>query len=286
MNIYPQLLMAVVLAASVVYGQVGRADVLALYNFNGSTVTPTNNPVWTSSTAAAGATPSDMTFGSGLGVQSPAVASSLVSNATGVYILDGAYGTPSQTDSLIVFGGLTSASSTTAAITAGDFFGFTITPASGSSINLTNLTFDWARTHSTNGIPTDWFLTVGSATASPPSQIAATVFLPVSTGGIWSSGTFALSGSISEATTFRIYGYSTTSLSPSSTRSMAFDNITLNGVVVPEPSTLMLAGLGISSLIPFAMRRLRGRKSLAGGDRSSSDENDPGASNLYPAESQ
>jgi len=30
MNIYPQLLMAVVLAASVVYGQVGRADVLAL----------------------------------------------------------------------------------------------------------------------------------------------------------------------------------------------------------------------------------------------------------------
>lgn len=287
MNGHSNLLTAIVLAASVGYGQAGRADVLALYNFTGS-VGPNSPAMGSSHTPNANWTTGTFTPGSGLGYGASGTTVFSVLTPVGG-------GTPSNLQSWVSTGtvspnsnlfaiGTTLFSDATAssAWSNGRFFSFWVKPEPGTTGTLTDISFDVRENSSASGanafaVYANGVL-VGGTTISTRTQSWRSVTLSQVNGFSLTAGA---------TTTFSVVAFvSGTTNQGSVTRASQFDNITLNGVVVPEPSTLMLAGLGISSLIPFAMRRLRGRRSFADDDGSSSDENNPGASILDPGESQ
>jgi len=292
-----KLLSAVVLAASVVYGKVGTASpvfsgTLALYNFSNATVSPNNPGLGSAVTGVvSGSTfwnPGDFSVASGLNWSSTVVDGGsnpvVVSSAATSFINTGTFWGTQPTARVKAFmigaNGIANTTSGSAAFAAADWFGFTIAPAVASgTVTLSSLSFDYAYNNASSG------------------QTAFAVYLngtPIAGGSVtgitrvaqtWATQTLSLTNAPAITSTGTVQ-IATWGGGGSTTRYTAIDNISLSGAVaVPEPGTLMLAGLGISSLIPFAMRRLRGRKSLAGDDGSSSDESDPGALGHDSAES-
>jgi len=146
------------------------------------------------------------------------------------------------------------------AISGNDYVEFTLTAGLGYEMDLSSLTFNFARNNSS--APNQIFVrssidSFGSNlyTSSFPSTIPNYNSANISL----SAGSFQnLTGSV----TFRIYAYhgsgSTSLGSP-----LYLDNLTLNGitapVVIPEPGSLALGGLG---LLILAVRP-RGRRRLA-----------------------
>ncbi len=141
------------------------------------------------------------------------------------------------------------AASATAAVTNGVFFSFTLEPDTGYVMNLDSLQFKASRGGAST--PRGWVVRSsldGYATnidsADIPTQRPT-----------WTDYSLNLSGSlyqnISGPVTFRFYVYS-----PAAGSTIEFDNITLNGTVVPEPSAWALAASGL--LLVLACRRRRG----------------------------
>ena len=137
---------------------------------------------------------------------------------------------------------------------ASDYWGFTLTADAGSSLDLTSLTFDYGVGHNDGGT-SDFGYRVFT-------KVDGGAFTSIATGGVASASYTAgdwsgqASGNIdltSLATTvdggnveFRIQMWSS---SASGGAIQAFQNITTNGAVVPEPSSIALLGLGGLALL-------------------------------------
>jgi len=133
-----------------------------------------------------------------------------------------------------------SSGSTTAAnaVTNASYFSFTVDPTSvGATFSLTNLTFDAARGGS--GSPRGWV--VRSSADSFATNLGTSDIGTVRS--TFTNYSVSLTGSsfqdLTGPITFRIYSYS-----PSTLSSVEYDNITLNGVAIPEPSSLALLAAG------------------------------------------
>ena len=233
-----------------------RADVLALYNFDGmnsannALVNATNGivgPAVTALNMSAGDFGRNRTVANGgtipdAGYQD--VSWTIVSPAT-------AGGTAPE---MSVFPG--GNDGLTGSQTIGYYINFTLAADSGFVMNLSSFAFDLGTQNnrgiagiqtSALGFSTDGSTSIGlSGNASPGFSIAGT--------GAASVQTFDLSGASYQGLsdiTFRMYIYS-----PATGNGVRLDNITVNGLVtaVPEPSALAL-GLMASGSILFLRRR-------------------------------
>ncbi len=145
-------------------------------------------------------------------------------------------------------------------VTNNDYYAFSITPAGGYKLNLSNLSFDFAigTTGSSNGIA---FFVRSDAEAT---DFTTTLGRAGTTANSFSSATVSLAGTdfqnVTAAITFRIYAYdrgsTSNTISASAYAGFYFDNLALTGqaVLIPEPATLALLSL---SLMPLALRRPR-----------------------------
>ncbi len=156
------------------------------------------------------------------------------------------------------------------------YFQFTLSPTGGQLLNVTSLSFNAVAATATTTANREFFVEsdkTGYGTSSGNVLYGAGTQSALAPGGgiNWSStlipfntGTYSeklfsvdLSGNsllqnISDSVTFRFYiGTDTTS------QNLGFDNLTINGIVipVPEPSAVTLLGLG--SLALMAVNRLR-----------------------------
>ncbi|MFT3990742.1 MAG: hypothetical protein QM680_04970 [Luteolibacter sp.] len=156
--------------------------------------------------------------------------------------------------------------SLSASITAGDYYEFTITPDSGSSITFDNLTFLAAYFNAAGGSVGDSYATtsityylmadiigftaadvIGSATKTGLQNV--TTWAAAAAAGNVQSLSIDIANSafasdfenITGPVTFRLYVSDTNA----SGRNAAIDSVALNGIVaVPEPSAALLGGLG------------------------------------------
>jgi hypothetical protein len=140
----------------------------------------------------------------------------------------------------------------TAAIANNAYFQFTIAPDSGMVLNLTDLTFNAAR--GGGSTPRGWAMTtsVGGLTTVIASSDIGTQRPD------WTPYTVDLSGpafqDLSGPLTIRFYAYS-----PASGSTIEFDDITLNGAVVPEPHGAALLLIGMVGFLFLRRTRRRDR---------------------------
>jgi hypothetical protein len=129
------------------------------------------------------------------------------------------------------------------ALTNNKYFEFTITPNAGFLLDLTSLTFDAAR--GGGGTPRGYV--VRSSLNSFATDLATADLLTVRP--TYTPVSIDLSGfaDAAGAVTFRVYSYS-----PGAGSSVDYDNITVNGSVVPEPATGLL---GVSGIVLLTVRR-------------------------------
>lgn len=130
------------------------------------------------------------------------------------------------------------------AIADSTYFSFTITPEVGQSITLSSITFD---AMAGTGGPSDrqFYLMsdktgyLSSAVLASASTVTGSPLLPYNTSTFDQNFSADLSGSefanITDSVTFRIY-----IATPDTSQNIGFDDITLNGAVIPEPSSLVL----------------------------------------------
>jgi len=136
------------------------------------------------------------------------------------------------------------------ALTAASYFSFTLTPNAGQSLDLTTLSFDAVAGTAgpsdrafyvladKTGYTTAGLLLTGDTTTGSP-------LIPYNTTTSDQLFSVDLSGNnlfqnISDSVTFRVY-----LRTPTSSQNLGFDNLTVNGTVVPEPSVYALGGLGL-----------------------------------------
>lgn len=160
-------------------------------------------------------------------------------------------GVGNPTPALTVVSTLTDGATQSAAVTAEDYFTFTLSPASGGSFSLTSLTFDYAN-YSTDGtFPATTFF-VRSSVNNFSANTASGVTALASSDGVFANAAVTLSAATFQNVTtpieFRIY-VSDGTTDPD--RGAALDNIILNGTAVPEPATgfSLLSGLGLLGLL-------------------------------------
>jgi len=142
------------------------------------------------------------------------------------------------------------ANSAAAAVANSVYFSFAIAPEAGKTLGLTNLTFDAAR--GGGATPRGWALrssvdgfAADISSADIPTQRQTFTPYDISLGDPQYQG-------LSSSVEFRFYVYS-----PSSGSTVEFDNITLNGTVVPEPAGIALIALGAMGCWPLLRRRKR-----------------------------
>jgi hypothetical protein len=211
-----------------------QAAALFTYDFNGTSTNAETGTQYAPSSVVAGLTASNVTDSSGN-------LTLTIGSGTAVGYVNNFL--------LVNPNGVTSLNSTF-------YFGFTVTPDSGMTLNLDSLTLDAARAGgSTRGFQirssADGF--VGNLVISPSSAILS------SQRPTYTSYTVDLSGAAFDSVAatsleFRVYPFGGTNLF------IDYDNITLNGAVsssaIPEPSTVALLA-GFSILVISAARRRR-----------------------------
>ncbi len=237
--------LSLVLAAGVTTGlaTAASAAVLSQYTIpNDTTLTPT--------TEAAGVAASNLTDG-GTGTfggldRTIGSDSSNLTSSTGVTVQGSAvFANGTSSGAVARKGYPTSFSSPVTASTR--YIQFTLAPESGTTISLSSITLDAAKggTSSTRsfrlGYSTDGFTTA--------TDLGGADF--GSTPGAWAFGNFSFDVSAitalqttSNTVTFRLFGKV-----PGDNTQIGYDNITINGSVVPEPASLALLGLGGLGLI-------------------------------------
>jgi PEP-CTERM motif len=165
---------------------------------------------------------------------------------TSVTIPDTGHGNPAPD---ITVGAGTTPGDAPSAISGNDYFTFTLTPVS--AVNLTTLTFDTAVTGTVTG---SYFLQAAVGAGSF-SNVGSTVNYSNSS---FATQSISLSASqfqnLTLPVTFRIYIYD----NKSGSMNDLLDNVTLNGVAVPEPSTWAMMGLGAGLL--GAVQRFRQKR--------------------------
>ena len=132
-----------------------------------------------------------------------------------------------------------------AAVTANDYFTFTITPNAGFALNLTNLTFDIAN-FTNDGTFSAISFFVRSSLNGFASNVGVTQSVLAGSNGTFQNANISLTGATFQNVTtsieFRIYLQDNVT---DPDRGGLIDNVTLNGVAaVPEPGTYMLLGVG------------------------------------------
>jgi hypothetical protein len=152
----------------------------------------------------------------------------------------------------------TDSSTQSGAVTANDYWTFTITPNAGFTLNLSSLTFDYANYTNDATFPTENFFARSSINGFS-SNLAAAVTATVASAGAFSNASIDLSGAsfqnVATPIEFRIYVYDGTT---DADRGALLDNIVLNGTAVPEPGTWLLLCLG-AGLLGTAQRFRRKR---------------------------
>jgi len=138
------------------------------------------------------------------------------------------------------------------AITNNDYFKFTLTPNATFLANLTDLFFDYSGTGTSSIENTSTFF-VRSGADNFAADIGTTVLAGQFAGNsVFRRQTIDLSGAsfqnLTAAIEFRIYVMN--SVTATNDGVARLDNITLNGTIVPEPSSLALVGsLGVLALL-------------------------------------
>lgn len=158
-------------------------------------------------------------------------------------VFDPARGNPSP--SLGVASDQIDGSTNTAAVTANDYFTFTLTPVPGGQMSLTSLTFDIAN-FTNDGTFSAISFFVRSSTNGFSSNVGVTQNVLAGSNGVFQAATISLSAAafqnVSSPIEFRIY------LQDGVTdpdRGGLIDNVTVNGTAIPEPATYMLFGVGL-----------------------------------------
>ncbi|MEA3211543.1 MAG: trimeric autotransporter adhesin [Chthoniobacter sp.] len=140
------------------------------------------------------------------------------------------------------------------ALTAHDYFTFSIAPTSGNQMTLTNIAYNLLAT--TNGA-------TGGALFSSIGGFATTA-LAISTFSISGGNTNdnsiplgALFQNVSAPVEFRVYffGGQSSSIDKVRFRDLSGADLTITGIVAPEPSVLMSVVLGFGVLAGFRRRR-------------------------------
>ncbi|GEM_PF-6273852 len=145
------------------------------------------------------------------------------------------------------------------ALTANDFYTFSISPVAGYSFSLSSLSFDYANYGPGIGsFPAENFFVRTSADGFN-ANLAGAVTAGATTNGTFANASISLSAkpelqNVSGPLEIRIYIYDNTTTAG---RGALLDNITLNGTfaLVPEPSTYALTALG--ALMLCGVRRVR-----------------------------
>jgi len=150
------------------------------------------------------------------------------------------------------------------ALTAASYFSFTLTPNAGQSLDLTTLSFDAVAgtagpsdrafyvLSDKTGYTTSALLLSGDTTTGSP-------LIPYNTTTSDQLFSVDLSGNslfqnISDSVTFRFY-----LRTPTSSQNLGFDNLTVNGSVIPAPEPSSIAFLGLGGLALLAANRHRRR---------------------------
>lgn len=219
---------ALLLASLALFQTVNAADeVLVAYDFG-----TTGSETFAATTVASGVSGSDIT------------------NASLSAFELGDYGTGYATAPVLKASPINGSATLANAVTNDAYFSFTITPDALQSIDLTSLTFDAAAGGTSGG---DRGYGVFSSVDDYTSDLGFAVLSTVRPD--WTSVTIDLSGvafdNITTATTFRIYTYS-----DAAARSVEYDNIAVNGSVIPEPGTYALF-VGLTGLSFLMLRRRR-----------------------------
>lgn len=149
------------------------------------------------------------------------------------------------------------------AVTRGNFFSFTVTPDSGKAFDLSSLTYTSIHNPTAGGdtyandVTMNFF--VRSSVDSYAANVGSTTSVGFSTDGSTDTNVSVdLSGAsfqnIADPTTFRLYAFESEEIS--NDQGARWDDVTLNGAVIPEPfsATLLLGGFGA---LVFLRRRLR-----------------------------
>ena len=219
------LLTAVCALASCV---AAKADTVGLYTFAASSLASSDtNPDSTASAITAGA-----------------AFTGTVANTT--------YGNP--TPSLAVASTLTTGANTQAgAVTANQYFSFTLTPNTGTPLSLNSLSFDYANYSTDATFPTEGFV-VRSSVDNFAANTAAGVTSAAASNGAFATSNISLAAAAFQNLTapieFRIYIYDGTT---NANRGAAIDNITVTNV--PEPTTYAMLLAGVSFVTVLRCRR-------------------------------
>lgn len=176
------------------------------------------------------------------------VTATTIADTSGKILMTTATGNYTTSPPVLKLGPQTAGASINDALTNGTFVSFTLTADAGQVLNLTSLTFDVAKggdsgtrgyVVTSSALGHDQVLSGGDPGSTQPTLSARNVDL---TGSAYQN---------LSSITFRLYAYS-----PGSGQTIDFDNITVNGSVVPEPSTTVLAALGAAAMV---LRRKRAR---------------------------
>ena len=224
LNTYSMKITLLVCAAVAAFTVSARADILANYSFDGSVRTSFDDDP--NSTASA--------FSDGAGFAG---------------LIDATRG--NSAPSIGVDTSQTDANTNAGAVTANDYFTFTITPAGGFALNLTNLSVDYANYTNDGTFPAVSFF-LRSSINNFSSNIGTTVNVTAGSNGVFANTSFTLTGAtfqnVSSPIEFRLYVQDGIA---DPDRGILFDNVILNGTAVPEPSTYAMMGLGAALLVGF-----------------------------------
>lgn len=133
--------------------------------------------------------------------------------------------------------------------TSGEYFGFTVSGAGGNTLDLSTISFDFAKGGTSNdrGVVV-WYSTDGftsnAAVLGNGSENSA-VILAANTDLLARNVSFSLA-SLPDTTSSIEFRFISTN---NSGNTIKLDNITIAGTVVPEPSALFLSTLGILGLL-------------------------------------
>lgn len=237
---------ALLLAFSACFVLVSQGAVLLTYNFQ--TTGTTNNALSAANTIAPTTNYAVSDFTAGAGLQGNVVDSNPVFTITGFSTTGSVDG---NTRHMFVRVGGTDGATQAAAITANDYYSFTISPTAGFALNLSSLAFDLTRGTSTAEVFVRTSLdSFGTSIFADNSSPTGTTISPVTS--------VALGSSYQNITApFEVRFYfadNTTSTTTNSIVNSRLDNIVLNGdlVAIPEP--------GASLLFAFAALPVIGRR--------------------------